>query len=121
MIMIQLKNRNSSITHMGTIVELLRTKGVYKLPEQVYQIIWSIAKAIGTPEDKMHYMRQCLHEFIEDKHPGFEMDTFMDLMKDEAMRIHEKLEWGLYYTLKRKGLKQELNSPIDVRIKALLK
>lgn len=107
-----------------TISEHLTKHGIYHLPDMVYQTVGSIVFANGTKEHKMDAMRYALHDYIEDKHPGYHMHIFTEFSEDQAKEIHPLFEGGLYYTLKPKYFMNdsilELPVPLEEQIKLLV-
>jgi hypothetical protein len=87
-------------------LKMLRNNGVFKLPEMVYQTIWSIGYAPASTEDIQEAARKYLHWYIEENHPGYELAIFEDVMRDRAADIHPVMTWGLYYTVQKIGAKR---------------
>lgn len=102
------------------IEKVLSIVGILRLPTVVYQIMFDGCTSdmiIGNP--LFTRARHTFIEYIKDNYPDFYLESFIDLNKEEAMKLHTDLEWGMYFKLIPKNKTIERLPLID-NIKYLL-
>ncbi len=81
---------------------------VVKVPELVYQIMYDIAQRDLSYETKQDLVYQQLINWVDEVHPGWGVQNFVDLSSREANQIREDaakrdvhlpVTWGMYVLL----------------------
>lgn len=78
--------------------EELKWEGIFHLPERIYQIMWDCAKGPDL-EVSRKQNQEILMQHMEDIHPGFALEWFVDLTNKEARLVNQYLTWGLWYKI----------------------
>lgn len=101
----------------------LEAIGLYKLPDVLYQEMFSMAQMEWDREIAKYKILRYLKEAVKDWKPGYELNNFIDLNKSDVAQLEAAginlFEWGMYVQLRPVG-SELLVLPLTETIQNLL-
>jgi hypothetical protein len=86
----------------GDLHRWLQRADIFRLPEPVYQIMYSVTQMTSDEAWRKAKLQRILRDWLEDRHPDRDLGALADFSTKEAQAIHPQLGWGLYLYLPRK-------------------